>query len=234
MRYDDTTVVLPTINEAESIGKLIGYLSKNFQGIRVLVVDDGSTDSTPEIVRRISKRNGSVRFFDRARRGLKRGLTSSIVDGIRESKTRFVIVMDADLQHPPNKIAAIKRGLERGCRLVVAVRVDVSRWELYRKIISKLLMHTGDVVLFLRGGSGCKDIFSGYFGVERAFFDRTFDANKKRFVMEGYKVLFDLLKSVPNGSVEICEVPYAFNARKGGSSKASFRQGIRVLRSFMS
>ena len=233
MRYDDTTIVLPTYNEEKNIGELVKSLSSALPKVRILVVDDGSRDKTQQIVRGMAKKNSRVSYFNRSALHRPRGLTHSIVDGILMSKTENVIVMDADFQHPINKVPEIKKRLDRADELVVAVRVDVPGWELHRRIISRSLIYVGYGILVARGRTRSGDIFSGYFGVKRKFFDKIYQANKGRFVGEGYKVLFDLLKCLKDGSVRVGEVPYVFNVRKAGESKASIKQGIALFKSFV-
>ncbi|MGI0141460.1 MAG: glycosyltransferase [Candidatus Micrarchaeales archaeon] len=232
-RYNDTTVILPTYNEGKNIGKLVSILLDSYPNISIIVADDGSEDSTQEVVRKISRLYKNVKLLNRSAKGLERGLTNSAVDGILMSSTKYAIVMDADMQHPPKIIAEIKKGLELGNALVVATRKEVPGWEMHRKIISKLLIGVAYVVLVSKGRARCKDIFSGYFGVDRSFFTKTYNKNKHRFVGRGYKILFDLLKCI-NDSVRVYEVPFTFNVRTAGESKASAKQVIALFESFTS
>ena len=57
--------------------------------------------------------------------------------------------------------------------------------------------------------------------------------NRKRFVGYGYKFLFDLLKSTSLSEVRKAEIPYTFKARRYGLSKATFKQGVALLMSFV-
>ena len=230
--YGDFTVVLTTLNEEETIGILIRKLLREYGGISIMVVDDGSRDGTKRVVAGISKGNGKVGFFDRAKAHRERGLTASAVDGILESRTRFSIVMDADLQHPTEAIQTMAQKLTKGCGLVVAIRAEVKGWELYRKVISKTLIGVGYFILVITGRSRCDDIFSGFFGVDRALFAKTYNANKGRFMGGGYKILYDFLKCTGNGELVIGQVPYSFGLRKHGASKAGFKQGILLFKSF--
>ncbi|MGC8699894.1 MAG: glycosyltransferase [Candidatus Micrarchaeia archaeon] len=230
MKYNEITVVLPTLNEKDTIGRLIRLILKAYPGIKIVVADDNSRDGTIEIVRRISAKNSNVRLLVRKK---NRGLTASVIDGIKLSKTKYTIVMDADMQHPYQVIRKIKEKFDEGYDIVVAFRANVTNWSLYRKFISKTLMLIGNMVLFLEGSARCKDIFSGYFGTRRELFLNTYMANSKRFVGPGYKVLFDFLKCL-NRNVKIGEVPYVFHIRKFGSSKAGLKQGIALFKSFFS
>ena len=230
--YKKFTVILPTLNEKKTIGEIIKYITRNYEGIRVIVADDGSTDGTKEEVAEMSKGNADVSFFDRHAKRLPRGLSASIVDGIFQSQTEYAIVMDADMQHPPGKIQDIAAKLLEGNDLVVANRAKVNDWALYRRIISRVLMYTGKVVLFIDAKETCVDIFSGYFGVRRDIFVEVYDKNRQRFVKEGYKTLFDFLKCVERGRLMIANVPFVFHIREFGKSKASTKQGIAVIKSF--
>jgi dolichol-phosphate mannosyltransferase len=234
MDYSDLTVILPTFNESGTLGKLLDYITLHYRGSSIIVADDGSSDGTKEIVKKKAASYGRIRFLDRKAMHLRRGLTASIVDGIIASKTKFALVMDADLQHPPEKIAEIKRELDAGCDLAVASRADVTEWVLYRKIISKTLIGVGYLLLYLGRKETCDDIFSGYFGVDAKLFKRVASQNRRRFVMDGYKVLFDFLKCIRRGSIKIANVPYVFHSRKFGSSKAGMKQGMALFRSFFS
>ncbi|MDE1768153.1 MAG: glycosyltransferase [Candidatus Micrarchaeota archaeon] len=230
--YGDFTIVLPTLNEGKNIGMLVSRLLGEYKGIKVIVVDDGSKDNTKEEVNSISRRNRNVRFIDRSSRKEK-GLTASAAEGILSSKTKFAIVMDADLQHPTSAIGKMASELSHGSHLVVAVRADVHGWELYRKIISKTLIVIGYAALFLRRRARCKDIFSGFFGVEKSLFSKVYNANRGRFVSSGYKILYDFLKCVNSSGIGIAEVPYSFGLRKYGTSKAGFKQGLLLFKSFL-
>jgi len=230
--FEEITVVLPTLNEKETIEKLINAILKNYPKIKIIVADDNSTDGTIGIVKRISSKDRNVKLLER--KGRKRGLTASVIDGISASKTKYVVVMDADMQHPFEVIKEIKKKFDEGYNLVVATRASVKNWALHRKIISRLLICVGYLVLYLEGSARCGDIFSGYFGVKKELFENVYKANEKRFVGEGYKVLFDLLKCINSKDAKIAEVPYVFHVRSFGSSKAGVKQGIALFKSFFS
>jgi len=230
--FEEITVVLPTLNEKETIEKLINAILKNYPKIKIIVADDNSTDGTIDIVKRISSKNRNVRLLER--KGRKKGLTASVIDGILASKTRYVIVMDADMQHPFEVIKEIKGKFDEGYNLVVATRASVKNWALYRRVISRLLIYVGYLVLYLKGSARCNDIFSGYFGIKKELFENVYRANERRFVGEGYKILFDFLKCIKSEDLKIAEVPYIFHVRGAGSSKAGLKQGMALFKSFFS
>lgn len=234
MQYDEFTVVLPTLNEGRNVAELISGLKRNYKGIRVIVADDGSDDNTLDEAVRANKKYGNVRIIDREKLGRDRGLTASVIDGIKESRTKYVIIMDADMQHPYRLVGKIAGRLLKGDRVVVGMRAEVENWPFYRKFVSKSLIIIGYATLFLRRSQSCRDIFSGFFGVDREFFMRIYSRNEKRFVGGGFKVLFDLLKCVKRNSIQVSDVPYVFKNRKFGKSKAGAKQVLDLLRSFAS
>ncbi len=231
--YEDFTVVLPTLNEEKNVGVIIMRLRSEYKGIKVIVVDDGSRDNTKHVVEKLFGGSSGVKFVDRAALRKQPGLTASAADGIISCSTKYAIVMDADLQHPISVIGKMAAKLSSGDDLVVAIRADVTGWQLYRKIISKTLIMIGYLVLVAWGKSRCNDIFSGYFAVDRKLFVKTYSSNRKRFIPGGYKILFDFLKCMRSGSMRIGEVPYSFGTRKYGTSKAGFRQGMLLFKSFL-
>jgi dolichol-phosphate mannosyltransferase len=88
---DSLTVVLPTINEAGNLGLLIAELREQLAAAspEFLVVDGGSADATCEEARAA----GATVLQDRA------GYASSLLLGLREARTEWVLVMDADGSH---------------------------------------------------------------------------------------------------------------------------------------
>ncbi|MBI4144489.1 glycosyltransferase [Candidatus Woesearchaeota archaeon] len=218
MEFSKVTVVIPTFNEGANIDRLLELLSR-FENIRVVVSDDGSKDSTKENVVKFS----FAQFLDRSDE-MVHGLTASVVDGIEHALTEYVIVMDGDLQHPPEVIPDIVKQLESN-DIVVAVREKVaSDWPWYRRIISFGATFLAKLVLFVRG-TYVSDPMSGFFGVKKSVF---LQSSKKRFVGSGYKVLLDFLKQ---SKVSIGIVPYVFGARDAGSSKLKLRHYLLFLKS---
>ena len=98
------SVILPTLNEAGHIVKLVEKIRSVFfeikQKFEIIIVDDNSTDGTNDLCQKMSLRHENIQFFSRS--GLKKNLPSSINLGIEKSKYENIIWMDADFQHPPD------------------------------------------------------------------------------------------------------------------------------------
>ena len=132
--FSDVTVILPTLNERSNIAPLIEELHDRCDGLQILVVDDSSEDGTPEMVNSLSRKLPFVHLL--SRRGKIRGLTASIIDGLRNAQTEYVIVMDGDGQHPPERISELVPLLKTGRDIVVACRESVPGWSASRQLMS--------------------------------------------------------------------------------------------------
>jgi len=211
MSYSNTAVIIPTLNEEKNIGRLIDVLNGLYKGIKIFVVDDGSIDKTKDVVR-----NKKVKLIDRSKEKIK-GLTISVIDGIKLVNRENVIVMDADFQHPPEVVGDIIKALEHNDIVVASRKGLPENWPLSRKIISFIAISIGRVRLLMEK-CRIKDVASGYFGVKTQLMKKVLAKSGNKFEGEGYKILFDLLKYYPKDT-KISEVYYRFGLRERGSSK---------------
>ncbi len=231
LEYSDTTVIIPTINEKENISKLMDLIAQSYPGIRIVVSDDGSEDGTREIIAEYSIQNSNIRFIDRSKEAVH-GLTASVLHAVKAVNTDFIVVMDGDLQHPPEKVKEILDALREDADLVIGWRdKDLSSKKIHRKVISKIGMILGGWRLASRG-IGCKDVLSGYFGIKTKLMREIYESDKGRFEMEGYKVLFDLLKLI-DPSTRIREIPFTFSPRGGGVSKMRVKHMLIFAKSLL-
>src|ERR687897_3105568 len=101
------TLVVPTRNEAENVPVLVRELRESLSGVdyRVVFVDD-STDETPEVIRNLGEKDESVTLIHRTDAERGGGLSTAVTTGIEAFAwmSVYTCVMDADLQHPPEKV----------------------------------------------------------------------------------------------------------------------------------
>lgn len=229
MDYSDLTVIIPTFNEKGNIRDVVGELTRRYGSVSVIVSDDGSDDGTREAVKALGRRNRRIMLLDRSQRK-EHGLTASVIDAAMMVRTRKVVVMDGDMQHPPSKVGSIAGALDR-YDLVVGVRTRVKDWGLHRRIISKSMSSLSYLLFSLQNRRLCNDMMSGFFGMDSGVFKMLIEKHRNSFVGTGYKVLLDILKVMDKKSA-IGEVHYAtFHLRKEGSSKFGFRHVLTTLRS---
>ncbi len=224
--FSDLTMIIPTLNEAGNIRKVVSLVLAHYKGVRILVVDDGSTDGTARAVRALSRGHREVRFLDR-RSEREHGITASVIDAAKYVTTKKIVVMDADLQHPVDKVAAIAHALDQN-DIVVGVRTAVKDWGFHRRVLSKGIAYFSYTVFRIRGLPTTRDMMSGFFGIRSSLLKRA-ARERKRFVLEGYKVLLDLMRISGRG-LRIGEIEYdTFGERKAGRSKLKARHMAQTI-----
>ena len=222
--YVDTTLIVPTLNEEKNIGELLKIITRLYKGMQVIVADDGSTDQTARIVKAWNKKHKNVILLNRAKFQTK-GLTASVIDAVKKTTTDYFVVIDGDLQHPPERIKDIVKKLRSGADIVAGYRKKVATdWPVHRRLMSEFATLSGKLRLLLTGTS-TTDIMSGFFGCRTFYFMQEYDRRPSSFVLGGYKVLFDLLKWAPKYT-KLAEVGYIFGARLRGESKISTKHII--------
>ncbi len=229
--YDDLTIIMPTLNEEKGLSKILPTLISRYKDCSIIISDDSSKDSTKEVA--LSLQYEKLTFIDRASRPIH-GLTASVVEAAESVKTKHFIVMDADGQHPPEKIEEIVNIMRLGANIVVASRIAVKKkWGSLRKMLSYMGTSLGKTSLLLRGKSYLSyDILGGFFGCNSNFWNGCVpnQEKKKHFRLRGYKVMFDLLKCAPSG-LEIEEVFYRFETPNAGTSKINLKVCLEYLKS---
>lgn len=133
------TVVVPVHNEMgnleplrKEVGVVFGKLKDKYQ-YKILFVDDGSSDSSVEIMKSMSQSNDEIDFIELSRNF---GKEAALTAGLQQAEGDAVIMMDADLQHPPEIIEKFVSEWETGAEVVVGVRERNPDEGLVRKISS--------------------------------------------------------------------------------------------------
>jgi len=222
------TLVVPTRNEAENVGRLVRELRESLSGIdyRVVFVDD-STDETPEVIRRLGEEDGRVALIHREGPEREGGLSTAVTTGIDSfsGASEYTCVMDADLQHPPEKVREmLEIALNSDADAVVASRY--TRGGDYgglagpvRRAVSVGSKYLAQVIF--KEARKTSDPMTGFFLV------RNGAISDIQFRPMGFKILLEILVCAPE--LKVIEVPLTFQARNAGVSKATFRQGLEYL-----
>jgi glycosyltransferase involved in cell wall biosynthesis len=230
---DDLTVVIPTRNERDNIVPLLHALREALDGIRVeIIFVDDSDDDTPLIIEDASAALGTSMFhvhLEHRQPGIARagGLATAVVHGMNRAQAAYVAVLDADLQHPPEQLRVFyDQAVARHVDLVVASRyIKGGSYRglagVGRRWISVGLKWTAKL-LFPARLLRISDPLGGFFLLRRSLL-----ANVALRPI-GYKILLEILLRCP--WQHVLEVPYQFQARAHGQSKATMQQGILALR----
>jgi len=225
-----TSIIVPVLGEADNILPLVKRLRRAVvrRKIEVLFVVDGPDNKTVGKVKLAKttyrSKTFDVRFYHRKGNNRWGGLSGSVIDGMARAKSDRIIIMDGDLQHPPETIpdviTASKRGdvviASRYCKggsasgLGGSIRHIVSRGStLLAKILFPIRMHK------------VSDPMTGFFLVNRG----KVDISKLR--PKGLKILLEILATHPK--LTVIEVPLQFAYRVTGKSHSTLGRGLEFL-----
>ncbi len=221
-------VVIPTRNEADNIARLVRELRAGLSGVeyRLVFVDD-STDETPEKVKELSERHGGIDLIHREKPEREGGLSTAVTTGmdVVAGKSVYTCVMDADLQHPPEKVREmLDAAQESDADVVVASRYAESGSytgfsSLPRQAVSAGSKYLAQIVF--KEARKTTDPMTGFFLVKNEAISGL------QFRPTGFKVLLEIL--VCASGLKVVEVPFEFRARNAGVSKANVHQGLEYL-----
>ncbi len=214
------SIIIPTYKEVENIPILLDRINevrrKYGLTLEVLMMDDQSSDGSVQAVQasgyewaRIVVREGP------------RGLSPAVVDGLRLARYPVVVVMDADLSHPPEKIPELILALQAGQQFVIGSRYvpggsTEDRWGFFRWLNSRV------ATLLARPLTSARDPMAGFFALRRAELTRARHLNPI-----GYKIGLELI--VKCGLENVGEIPIRFLDRRYGQSKLTLKEQLQYL-----
>ncbi len=232
------SIILPTLNEAENLRFLIPELIENLDTIdnldfEILVVDDGSTDNTHELINSgVFKKN--IKLISRK---AKPSLPMSIYDGINSSQNSYVCWLDADgsmpasvllnmiliqLENPSDVIIGsrfVEGGGYKGIKQLGKTSIISAIRNVYRSndsVLGMIFSTMFNKFLIFILDTNVKDITSGFVIGKKKYF------NKKIFSDADYGDYFiNLVCTLENNGVKIIEHGYICETRIHGESKTS-------------
>ncbi|MCP4132012.1 MAG: glycosyltransferase family 2 protein [bacterium] len=215
------SIVVPTYKEAENVPVLsekIDAAMKNAGlAYEIIVVDDDSNDGIIEAVDAIK---GKFNVKLKVRKDEK-GLSSAVIAGFELTTGSIIVVMDADLSHPPEKIPElIDQVVNNGAEFVIGSRFvkggSMPHFNAYRKLnawVSKM---------FARPFTKTTDPMAGFFCFPKRILNGAGELNPL-----GFKIGLELaVKASPK---KITEIPIVFQERLHGESKLSMKEQLYYL-----
>ena len=213
-RGRSVSIIIPTYNERENIERVVERCRDALADYRfeIVVVDDDSPDKTWQLVADSYADAETVRIV---RRTHESGLATAVSRGFDEASYECCAVIDADLQHPPEKLPELIAAFDDGADIAIGSRHvaggGVENWSRFRRLVSRGAMAITKLVL--PPTRDIADPMSGFFAIRRELIDDV------ALAPTGYKILLEVLMKCDYERV--VEIPYVFTERERGESKLS-------------
>src|SRR3989344_3168763 len=202
------SIVVPTYNEKDSIKNLLVKIKESFKSspknYEIVCIDDHSTDGTWEILQK-EKANFPLAVFKKEG---QKGKAFSLVEGFQKAKGEFLVMIDADLQYPPEAIPGMVDAL-KDTDVVVANRKNYHHSPA-RKFLSRSFRYMFGKFLFGLD----TDIQSGLKAFRRQVFETVEFKPKSQWTFD-----LEFLRRAERAGFKIANYDITFNPRKNGHSK---------------
>ncbi len=213
------SIVAPTFNESRNVAAFVSRIEKVMgdSSWEVIFVDDDSEDGTWHYAKKLSERDNRVRCL---RRIDSRGLAGACIEGVLSSSAKFIVIMDADLQHDESIVPEMLSHLESDTAdLVIGTRIakpetEDAGFSKQRAWASQFATRLATAFL----GTKVTDPMSGFFAMRREAFEKIAPS----LSTSGFKILLDILAS-SWPPLRVREVGYHFRSRNDGQSKFDTR-----------
>jgi glycosyltransferase involved in cell wall biosynthesis len=211
------SVIIPCYNEAQSLREVLRRVEEVQLpvGKEVIVVDDGSTDGSPEVAQEFP-------FVKLLRHKKNLGKGAALKTGLKHASGDWIVIQDADLEYDPLVIPALIEPLMKGEADVVLgsrFKRQPSGMALTHRFANKMLSSAGSTLLGLR----VTDIMTGH----KAFTREAY--RKVTLTSREFEVEAELVCKFASAGLRILEVPIPYRRRPFGTAKINWRHGFRSL-----
>lgn len=217
-------IVIPTFNERDNVRVMVNRIAAALKGSGISYeawfIDD-STDDTPEVLAQLADSDPCVHFVHREHGN---GLATAVVEGFERTKADYLVVMDADLQHPPELLPVLLERMQEGIDVVIPSRFVPGGSDGGLSPLRKLVSWTARAIgrISLKRLRHISDCTGGFFGVRRSVIEGV------QLSPIGWKILMEVLIKGHYESVH--EIPYQFVDRRAGVSKMSIKEQWNYMR----
>jgi len=220
------SIILPAYNEsariAATLDKILAHGTQRGWNLEVIVVNDGSTDGTAEIVRSYAAKHPALRLLENPG---NRGKGYSVRNGMLHAKGDILLFSDADLSSPIEEADKLFAAIAKGADIAIGSRwvdprLQIRRQPLHRRLFGRIFN------LLLRGilGLQFKDTQCGFKAFTRSSAQTIFPLQK----IERWGFDPELLYLAAKFGYNVSEVPVAWSHREG-TRIHPLRDGIRMF-----
>jgi glycosyltransferase involved in cell wall biosynthesis len=206
------SIILPGLNESQSLKNLIPTLKETYPDAEVIVVNDGSSDDSADIAQ-----NAGAKVITHP---YSMGNGAAIKSGARAASGDILVFMDADGQHAPQDIERLLTELARGYDMVIGARSAKSQASVGRLIANSFYNWFSSLVV----GHSIADLTSGFRAVKADKF--------KEFLYllpNGFSYPTTITMAFFRAGYSVSYIPIVAHKRIGKSHIKLFRDGVRFL-----
>jgi len=220
------SIIIPAYNEGARVGatleKVLAYVAGRGWDAEVIVVNDGSSDNTAEIVRAYADKNPQLRMLENPG---NRGKGYSVRNGMLRAKGEILLFSDADLSSPIEEAGKLLAALTEGADIAIGSRwlqsqLQTQRQPLYRQIFGRIF----NLMLRVTLGLNFKDTQCGFKAFTRQAAQTIFP--QQRIERWGFDP--ELLYLAKKFKFKVVEVPVAW-AHREGTRISPLRDGPKMF-----
>lgn len=218
--------MIPAYNEAERLGatldRVVEYVQANRMSAEIIVANDGSRDSTAELVKSCAARNPIVKLVENPG---NRGKGYSVRNGMLHARGEVLLFSDADLSSPIEESVKLFAALDAGADVAIGSRwvraeLQTQRQPLHRQLFGRVF----NLLLRITLGLKFKDTQCGFKAFTRNAADQLFP--RQRIDRWGFDP--ELLFLAKRSGLRVSEVPVAW-AHSPGTRISPLKDGIKMF-----
>lgn len=221
-RLERLLILVPTLNEKQTIEKAVRRIAAALPGSHTLVLDDCSTDGTWQIAESLQTEIQNLHVM--VRRDRAAGLGYSIIDGYRFARDHEfarVCIVDCDLQQDPADVLVLMEK-DNVADLVIGSRYPPGRWWSFSKQdgtnLMSMMSNLGLRIMFLIPQ---RDVTTDFYVLNTRVFEHI---DLDRLLCKGYALFSEIKIRVQKAGYTLAETSVPGYERELGTSKRSLRQ----------
>lgn len=199
------SIVIPAYNEEKRIGNtldnIINYLNKKDYKSEIIVVVDGSTDSTMNVIKEFGRKDSRIKATENK---ITRGKGYSVKKGMLETNGKFALFTDADLSTPISEVEKLIHWLEKGYDVAIGSRsLKDSQVEIHQPFVREFMGKIFNKIMSLLVCKGFKDTQCGFKCFKRPVINKIFS----RQIIKGFAFDVEIILIAERHGFRVKEVP---------------------------